>query len=119
MNPSECKYLIVDGCFHDYLCAKRRKILTVGGVVRSYNLGCIGGCCPNLTPKGKTTIMIDYDLLTDISGLDGLNGSFPIFRGLYSPLLWYSDFVADIGIIYNSQSPFVNRLVYRGDINPN
>ena len=62
--------------------------------------------------------MIDYDLLTDISGLDGLNGIFPTYIGLYSPLLWYSDFVDHIGIIYKSESPFVNRLVYRGEIIP-
>lgn len=52
MNPRECKHLIVDGCFHDYLCVKRRKTLTVGGVDRSYNLGCVGDSCPDFTPKG-------------------------------------------------------------------
>lgn len=53
MNLKECKYLIVDGCFHDYLCAKRRKTLTVGGVGRSCNLSCMGDTCPDFTSKNN------------------------------------------------------------------
>lgn len=60
ISLKECAWLIVDGCFHDYLCAKRRKIISVDGVFRSCLLGCIGEHCPDFSPKDYKDEKISY-----------------------------------------------------------
>lgn len=49
MDPKECAWLIVDGCFHDYLCAIKYLDYKNGVVL------CAAHCenCPSFTPKGK------------------------------------------------------------------
>lgn len=52
MTPTdlkECAWLIVDGCFHDYLCAIKYTDYKNGVVL------CAAHCenCPDFTPKDK------------------------------------------------------------------
>ena len=51
MTPTapKCKWLIVDGCYHDYLCAK--KIISDG--IEYCHRRCLGIDCPDFTPKDK------------------------------------------------------------------
>lgn len=42
-DPKECIWLIVDGCYHDYLCAK--KIVSDG--IKYFHRRCLGNYCPD------------------------------------------------------------------------